>query len=187
MAQIPKDFYQKEDDSLVEACKVCGQYLLDEETPYLLEKAIKKFSSIKAEEVIFEMAICLNCAQQAQSAISKQSKIDVEAFLSSPRIKDNILQAMEKGFFEEDVMLNYCMVTGMSKDDIEEFQIMAHCTGRHLTEGSQAFMISSEGLEEIQSILSKETKDELERFREENFGVPPEFEHIFNGTDLVML
>mgnify|MGYP004354841757 FL=1 len=80
-----------------------------------------------------------------------------------------------------------CMLTGNAIDDCEEYQIYAYCRGTSLSLNSNAFMLSGKAMEIIAELLSEETKDELDRFRDTFFGLPPELEDIINSRDLIML
>lgn len=187
LTNIPDEFHQDGSGKLIENCKMCNKELLDSSEAYVLEKAIKKFPEIEAREVIFEYAICMGCAQESRKSLSKQSIQDIEEFLSSDEVKSNLLNAMEASLTNGASMLDYCIVTGAHIDEVEEYQIMAHCNGKKLSQGTQAFMISGKGLEIINELLSAETRDELDRLKDEHFGVPPEFDKILNPTDLVFL
>ena len=48
-------------------------------------------------------------------------------------------------------------------------------------------MISYEAADEMSNLLSKQTKDELDRFYRENLGVPPELEELFNTPKLLVI
>lgn len=187
MKRIPKDFYNSNDDEIVSNCKICNCKLLDGETPFALEKAIKVFHDIEASEIIFEIAICHNCAGENRKSLSTLSLKDIEEFMTGDQVRGNMMKCMEEAYGNDGDTLSYCLVTGVKKESISEYQIIAQCQGQFLLPGTEAFMISSEGIEIIHDLLSPETKEELDRFKNEHFGVPPEFENLLNPTDLVFL
>ena len=71
--EIPKEFYSFETKAPFEFCIECNKYLLDEGTEYLIEKAIKNYEGYEAQDVIFDYAICMECAEDMRNQISKES------------------------------------------------------------------------------------------------------------------
>ena len=67
-----------------------------------------------------------------------------------------------------------CLVNHTSIDEIREYQIYAHCNGRHLNITHMPYMVSGEIIDQITHLLSDETLDELDDFMNNNFGPPPE-------------
>ncbi len=187
MKKIPKDFYNPNEQEWICRCKICNSNLLEGNTPFALEKAIKVFPEIKAKEVIFEIAICDNCASESRKSLSKQSLTDIETFMTGDQVRENMMKCVEESYENGGDTFGYCIITGVPKEFINEFQIIAQCQSGFLLPGTEAFMISSQGIEIIQDLLSPETKEELDRFKNEHFGIPPEFENILNPGDLVFL
>lgn len=187
MKRIPKDFYVPNEEGTLSNCKICDRNLLDGETTFALEKAIKVFPEIQASETIFEISICHKCAMSSRKSLSKQSLNDIENFMTSDQVRKNMMLCMEEAHENNGDTLRYCIITGMKKESLSEFQIIAQCKGQFLLPGTEAFLISSAGIEIIQDLLSPETKEELDRFKNEYFGVPPEFENLLNPTELVFL
>ena len=85
LSKIPHDFHQQDTNSLIENCKICNRYLLDETANYLLEKAIKTFPEIEAEEVIFEYAICIDCARMHVRHFQSNLKKILKLFFQATR------------------------------------------------------------------------------------------------------
>lgn len=187
MKRIPKEFYSSEGQIIITDCKICGKDLQNGETPFALEKAVKIFPEIEASESIFEIAICHNCAGESRRSLSAQSLKDIEDFMRSDQIRENMTKCLAEAEEHEGDTLRYCIITGASKDTLNEYQIVAQCQGSYLLPGTEAFLISAAGVETIQDLLSPETKEELDRFKDEHFGLPPEFENIFNPGDLVLI
>lgn len=183
--KIPNDFLPLGSKEFIQECKVCNRYLAEEGNQYVMEKAVKKFKDIDAKETLFEYAICMDCATNMRGSLSEESKKHIEDFFTSDEVRMNTARVMQSAFFENESTLNYCIITGKSINDVNEYQIIAHCEGKGLFPGSKAFMVSDDGIEAISELLSESTKDELDGFRDAHFGVPPEFERILNPTDLL--
>ena len=49
------------------------------------------------------------------------------------------------------------------------------------------FIIGDEAMEEMQGLLSQKTQDELDRFVDDNFGLPPELKELLKDKPLVLV
>tara|TARA_R110002072_G_scaffold200529_2_gene358238 strand:- start:813 stop:1376 length:564 start_codon:yes stop_codon:yes gene_type:complete len=187
MKPIPKDFYQSNGSETMSNCKICNADLLSQELPFAFERAIKHFPEINASQIIFEIAICHNCAGENRKTMSKESLKDIKDFMTSEEVQSNMAKCLEESYFGEGDTLNYCLITGAPKQNINEYQIIAQCLGQNLLSGTEAFLISKKGIEIVHDLLSEETEDELDRFKRDHFGLPPEFENLLNPGDLVFI
>src|SRR5690554_6999269 len=70
---IPKDFNSDSDDQPFTACKVCERDLSKGEVPYSIEKAYKRVDEDK-DVTLFEVAICMPCAEKQAEKMSKESR-----------------------------------------------------------------------------------------------------------------
>ena len=61
---IPSEFYSFSSGVLFDRCIDCDKYLLEKDTEYFIEKAIRQYDGYKARDVIFEYAICFQCADR---------------------------------------------------------------------------------------------------------------------------
>mgnify|MGYP000507098918 CR=1 FL=1 len=71
--KIPKEFYSFETNSPFERCIECDKFLLDDDTEYIIEKAVKNYKGYPAKDVVFDYAICMDCADRMRKQISKES------------------------------------------------------------------------------------------------------------------
>ncbi len=164
---------------------MCEKELLESKSEYVIEKAYRRFKDEKGEELLFEVAICLDCAFSMRSSLSKESVSNIQRFFFK--------KSMERRSALEDTdelmsnPLGQCLLNGKAIDDMEEYQIYAHCRGTEISMEGGYYLLSDEIIEEIQSLLSKETRDELQRFSDDNFGIPPELQKLFSRGDLITL
>jgi hypothetical protein len=79
--------------------------------------------------------------------------------------------------------IDRCIITGKSREEAGEYQIMTICSGNEMLYEYLPFMISSEAMEQIARLLSAVTKDHLDGFVDEFLGLPPEIRDL----DLVLL
>lgn len=179
--KIPDKFHNSLDEQLFTHCKMCDKELVEGEQDYLIEKAYRKFPDGHGEELLFEMAICMECALEMRKKLSSESLKNVnQYFMSKAGKRQDELRELSP-----DDLLQTCLLSGQNLEDMEEYQIYAHCRGGEISKMGGFYLLSGQILEEIQDLLSKETRDELNRFADDNLGTPPEFRKLFSGGDLV--
>jgi hypothetical protein len=83
-----------------------------------------------------------------------------------------------------DKWMDRCIIHGTPMDELEEFQLVGHCVGREMLLTHMPLVIGGPAMEEIIQELSNETLDELGGFRDEYFGLPPEFSRDVPGPIL---
>ncbi|HBF21481.1 MAG TPA: hypothetical protein DDW81_15375 [Cryomorphaceae bacterium] len=184
---IPRLFFLNSAENTFRKCIACERDLYLGDCDYVIEKAIRRFPEIDASEVIFEYAICTDCAGKARQKLSEESRQRIDELLHSEKVKENSLSILAQATLQNGDATGICMLTGNAIDDCEEYQIYAYCRGTSLSLNSNAFMLSGKAMEIIAELLSEETKDELDRFRDTFFGLPPELEDIIYSRDLIML
>ncbi len=172
MPEIPDIFYQHDNGEPFNKCISCGKPLYINDEEYFIEKAFRNFPSINAREVVFEYAICFSCTTKMRSSLSLNSRARVDEFF----IKKLSQKDFEKDFSDP---LEFCLLSNRHKNEEQEYQIYAHCKGNEINGSQGFFMISGTILDEINELLSPETKDELDRFWDNNFGLPPELKELF--------
>jgi len=191
---IPPAFYSTETDAPIETCLVCDRALLDTNTEYLVEKAVRQHTEYDVREVIFEYALCLRCHADLQDEISDASKRALETYFLE---RANLYQRAAL-LMAEDVpgpspatganggagtsgpdperWMDRCIVTDTPIEALEEYQLIGHCVGREMLMTHLPLVIGHEAMNEIMQRLSRETRDRLGGFQEEHFG-PPEMPH----------
>lgn len=150
------------------------KFLLEDGTEYFIEKAIKKYPGFKASDIIFEYAICIDCAEKMRKQMSKESMQNIEKFFSENVDVYARMELMQDNPNNPDAWMDRCMVNGSQKDQLSEYQIYAHCSGKHMQLTHMPYLISGEVIDQISHLLSEQTLDELDGFITRNFGPPPE-------------
>ena len=163
-------------------CVVCEAYLLRRGNQYFIEK------SYKGEEVIFEYAICLNCAANFRTIYSEDSKRIIENFFVE---KVNLIARGEKLLKSNNHRignwLSHCLFTDVKKEGLKEYHIYAHCDGENLLLSYLPFLICSQVIGELYQKLSRKTKDENDRFISDYLNKMPDFDRILNGPQVVLV
>lgn len=172
MVPIPSQFHSLETDGPFDACLQCGRPLLNDDTPYMIERVFKR------DEPIIEYAMCLGCAGSANGELSSESREAIRSWFQEHLDPHSRYRTLCESSENDDAMplFNQCIITGQSASECDERQIMALCRGDQMVLGiSSPMMISGAATEEIVGLLSEQTKGWLEDFVGDNFGMPPEF------------
>ncbi len=178
-AEIPDRFFSDATDKLFSHCIQCERDLLASDAEYVIEKAIRHYKSFNTDDTIFEHAMCIDCQVKMRESLSEISKKRIDAFLESRvNLFRRRMQLMDAHGPNTDEWLSQCIVNGVPVDDEEEYQIYCHCKGDKMLFSLMPFMISGTALDEIQELLSPETRDEIDRFMGELFGLPPELQPL---------
>lgn len=203
---IPELFHSADTRAPLERCLICERPLLDTEEEYLIEKAMRQYPEYEVKEVIIEYALCLDCHAGMQNSISDASKHALETyFLENADLHQRIVSLMADdsppdlevdeagadlpGDSDEEPpdlekWLDRCIIHGTPMDELEEFQLVGHCVGREMLLTHMPLVIGGPAMDEIIQVLSNETLDELGGFRDEYFGLPPEFSRDVPGPIL---
>ena len=166
--EIPEILNSYETGEPFTNCVDCDRYLLDEGTTYFIEKAIRQYNKegYQAKDVMFEYAMCIDCAEKIKSEMSIDSRQAMDNYLEQ--------NSSLKSLGGEELQ---CIIKGESVGNYEEYQVFSLCQGKHMLT-SQPMAIGADALDELSELISQETKDELDRLMGDFFGIPPELEEL---------
>lgn len=170
MNEITKAFYSFETNAPFEKCIECNRYLLDENTEYLIEKAIKNYPGYSAKDVVFDYAICMDCAEDMRKEISKESWSAMMNYFNR-NVDFQARVKMANKSIEENV--GKCLIKGKAVNECTEYQIYAHCKGKNFNMSNPPYVICGEALDELIELLSDKTIDEMNRFFNKHFSPDP--------------
>ena len=185
---IPVDFHSFADKKAFERCISCNTYLQEANTEYLIEKAVRRYPGFDTHDVIFEYAMCLSCAGRMRQELSASSLRNIENFFEQRVDLYGRRQEMlyEYGL-DHEAWLDRCIVTGKPKSELEEYQIYGHCLGNRFLFSYMPYMISHEAMDEMSDLLSEKTRGEIDRFVDDNFGLPPELKQPIKDHPVLLL
>jgi len=161
LVPIPRLLFSEYEDRPFKICTRCGESLAHFEEGYRISKVFK------ADEAIFEYALCVPCLQKMAEESSAESRDAMFEFQFS-RLRE------VEGYDE----CAYCerpeapSVVGSP----QEYGVAAICMGEQMAEVNR---ICSPCMDEMSELVSEETRSGWDRFIQENFpGVPADFEPL---------
>lgn len=181
---VPIDFYSDSDEQPFSACKVCKQDLTDGKTPYSIEKAYKK--TPEGEDLtLFELAICIPCAQKQSEKMSEDSRKFIEETMMTDRFFKRRHELWKNGWQER--WNKECIFSGKPLSNNEEYHVVGHFQGTEVLKGQPPFVIGPEMISYIQENLSAETKGEMDDFGGQFLGPDPKIAELLEDYQFVMV
>lgn len=180
---IPDIFLNSDTKAPLSHCIQCDYDVINGDRFYMIEKVFKRYLPLDSTQVLFEYAVCSECYEKMRGALSKESMQNLSAYMMTNTDFQAMQARMQEHPEEPEKWLSHCMIKGMPREELTEFQMGACFKGdRLVTNFMPPFMIGNVAMEEMNELLSKETKDEMDGFMDENFGIPPELR-----KDLVLI
>ncbi len=185
---IPKDFYSDGAGKPFENCLICGKDLLTGETSYVVEKAMKNYDKYDFSSTVYEFAICTDCHMEQQNKMSKESLANMQAYYQS-KVLDAGKQtvAIDLQNFDLKTWLSKCFFTDKPITEMKEYQIVAQFKGKKMLMNMPPMVIGEDIINDMADLLSDKTIDEMNGFKEQFLGPPPEFEEFIYGRKLILI
>ena len=120
--------------------------------------------------------MCLKCQEEIWNTFSKTSNEKIDEYYSNNLdYKKRIIKF--KDIESNDIlnMISNCAIKSLSIESLEEYQIVALCSGDKLVVHFVPMMICGEAIGEIAELLSNKTLDIISGFISKHLGIPPEF------------
>ncbi|WP_349529113.1 hypothetical protein [Reichenbachiella sp. MALMAid0571] len=166
----------------MDKCISCECNLLVSGTEYVIEKALKPYKGYSSYSTIFEYAMCMPCAGKMRNLISAHSMKNINQYFSQnfdPNRTRRKLLENENSDVEN--WLNRCIVKDIIIGDLSECQVYAQCSGEQMLLGHFPYMVSGVALDEVVDLLSQETLDDLDKFKNEFVDGPSEFQDLLQS------
>ena len=173
---IPKDFHQDSEGQEFKVCTFCAKSLSETE-PYMIEKNFKVNPFNKIKSTAFEYAICLPCSIKKMNAMSKESTENIKRYMQENVFDELMNEQFLKSTFEEKT--KHCAVTGKLRVELTEYSLVGQFIGNQMILKEFPIVVSSEIGEEMQNLLSEQTKKEFDDFMDTITGIPPELKSLF--------
>ncbi len=185
---IPKIFYSDADEKPFENCVFCGKDLLHGDETYMVEKVLKTYEGHDFTSTVFEFAICTSCHMKMQEGMSEESMQNMQIYYQNfiqQRGSDSIMIDLKT--FDINDWLSKCFFKNTPVTELEEYQVVGMFKGDKLLLNQPPMVMGYEVMEEMSELLSKQTKDEMNGFREKFLGPPPEFSEFIYGKKLIVV
>lgn len=167
---IPATFHSLEAEGPFERCTGCGRSLQDPDCRYAIERIFR------GTEPIVEYAMCMECQDGICEELSAESLQRVRAFFQGIDHSSRLAR-LQRHSGDDDIepWIGECIVTGKRRSECSAYQVVAVCRGMFIEVSAAPLMISDEGIEQVMELMSKKTRDRMEEFLGDTFGMPPEF------------
>lgn len=185
---IPENFLSDSSGKPFENCLMCGKDLLKGDTTYVVEKAMKNYDNYKFSSTIYEYAICSECHSSMQSKMSKESLKNMQEYYQE-KITSSGKQsiAIDLNSFDLKKWLSKCFFTEKPVEEMKEYQLVAQFKGNKMLLNMPPMVIGEDILNDMADLLSNETIDEMNGFKKQFLGPPPEFEELIYGKRLILI
>jgi hypothetical protein len=170
--EMPEELYTADGEPF-QSCKQCNKSLLDPPVSYTLEKVFKRYPNTNRPQVLFEYAVCDDCAGSMRDEFSEESAHNLQNYFTQ--------HLTGRADFDADDLsnrLNTCMIKNKALDEEQEYAVVARGHGMKMLKSHYPFAISLTAMDELAELLSDKTRDLLDDFVERNFTGPPEFEVV---------
>jgi len=187
LLDIPEIFYPFESTEPFAECKVCELDLTLGTTDYFVEKAVKHNITYQVKDVVFEYAICSSCAQNMQKSISPESMENMQEFFSNQQLFMSKIQAYQQGEGEPiEELLSRCSLHNEPITEMSEYMMLGHFRGDKMIATTMPYILGERAMDQLSEIMSNETIDEMNRFKNEYFGDPVELEDLWKGKPVFL-
>ena len=139
----------------------------------MIEKAVMNYPGYSAHDVIFDFAICMDCAMAFQKKMSKSSRAAIEKYMTEQVDFQKRSDALMKGDKTIVDCLNQCMISGERRENCEEYQMVAFCRGEKIHKSVPPYVISHHVLKELSELISDQTQDDMDGFYKKHFSPSP--------------
>lgn len=185
--EVPETLHSYSEKAPFSNCMVCNKHLLEDGTQYLIEKAIRKYTGTKAFDVVFEYAICMECAMRMHQSMSEITMIRLAEYFGKIDFAARKDALIAEHGLDSEPWLNHCIIKGTHISELSEYQLCGFCDGKDLLLTHMPYLISGEALDEISELISAKTREELDDFIDEHFGLPPEIKDLIKDKDIILV
>jgi hypothetical protein len=132
--------------------------------------------------------MCLSCAELMRRELSLSSLSRIQEFFDQ-RVD---LHGRREELLQDEAVnpehwLQRCLITGEDLTNLDEYQIYGHFVGNQCVYSFMPYMIGGPAVDEMTELLSEKTLGEIDRFIDENFGLPPELKKPIKDNPLIFI
>lgn len=185
---VPKLFWSEYSGEPFCRCIACKVPLLESNMHVVKKKIV-------GNEAVLEMALCNRCQQQQMEEMSEETRKNLTAFMSEqfqkmtakqlagdddgPRVIEVVEVTDERE--GQDLLkrcTDQCIVCGIDRDSCHRYSLAGVCQDSQLVVqvtplGQTPMMVCEKCEEQMNELISQETRDSWDRFVEEHLDGPP--------------
>lgn len=177
---IPEIFRNSDTKGYLTHCIQCDYELLKGDRYYVIEKVFKRYPNLNSTQVLFEYAICSECYENMKESLSAESMQNLTNYMMTKMDVSAMQQRIQEHPDDPQKWMSHCMIHGTPEAEMNEYQIAACFRGdKMVTDFMPPYMIGDLAIEELNALLSKQTKEDMDRFMGDVFGIPPELRKDF--------
>jgi hypothetical protein len=181
---IPSFFFKYDTHTPFTHCSLCEGSLVHSSL-YAIEKVFKHNKVLQTSEIVYEYAICMECATEAGTEISDESRESIQALFAEHAenlsMKVDYLHRTEKYSLES--WLERCSFTGKETRLCSEYAVSCLVENGNMVFEHSPMVVSDEFMEKIQQELSLETKKTFDGLLDKIVDGTPSIEDlIFSPT-----
>lgn len=180
--ELPEFLFNYDTKQPFTHCLVCHT-ALDSVEKYAIEKVFKNNRQMGTSEIIYEYAICLDCAADIGNEISEESLASIQQLYEEH--SSNLLMKLEYLHQTDKYNLNSwierCSFTGKEIRLCSEFSVSAMVEGGKLVYEHSPMAVSDTFMEKMQECMSQKTRDYFDGFKDKYFDLDPDLKDLING------
>ena len=176
--KMPAVFRREDEGTLFKRCDICDTNLLHKGQVYVIEKGFRH------GELQFQYATCMDCVQKMDEDMSYPS-LRMRDFWERKYLRtDERFEKLSKTSLRDvKPWIATCAVTGQHRRELDEYQLVAVCQGNQLFMCGYPLMLSEQALEQLRDLMSKETREEWDRFARDVLDLSPETVHGLDSDE----
>lgn len=184
-AAIPRLFRDSATGEYFSRCLMCDRHLLDG-ADYLIEKAVRAIPGPARTEMLFEYAICMDCAEQMRKQLSKESLQRISAYFGKHVDMQARMDLIARPGTTFRDCIATCLITGVTIKKEREYSLYAQCQGKRLVYGLFPYAVCESSMEAVNSLLSSKSREVLNGFIDRYFSGPPEVAAILRKRPVLL-
>jgi hypothetical protein len=184
---IPQELYATDTGKPFDHCLMCNCFLLEEETPYMIEKSIKQHPELDLRETIFEYAMCMDCAIRMNASLSEESRERIGAYFARHANLGERSEALLPDRSNKlQSWISHCVIKKTPISQAREYQVVAQCEGTNLLFSYMPFALSFEAMDEMTALMSAKSLGEMDDFIDKYFSGPPEVAELLRKKFVII-
>lgn len=177
---IPDIFRNSDTKGYLTNCIQCDYELLKGDRLYVIEKVFKRYPNLNSKQVLFEYAICSECYENMKESLSAESMQNLSNYMMTRVDFSAMQQRIQEHPNDPEKWMSHCMINGTAESELNEYQVAACFRGdKMVTDFMPPYLIGEVAIAELNGLLSTQTKEDMDRFMGDIFGIPPELRKDF--------